>query len=107
MKQLNVDKDPGSVPLYIIEMSDDAYTARLAADTDTTLVVPADATFAIISSDDFYFVKADAEITLPTEGGGFTETDAAVAHDAIDVRNVTTLHFRARNACDISVSFYN
>lgn len=107
MKQLTVDRDPSSVPTYFISMSENAYSALLAADTDTTLAVPTDATLAIISADDYYYVKADGAITLPTGGAGFSEDDAALAFDAINVTDITTLHFRARNVTDISVSFYN
>lgn len=107
MKQLNIDRDPSSIPSYIIELSEDIYTARLAASVELTLAVPTGATKAIIGADDYYYVKADGSITLPTEGAAFTKDNAGIAFDAIDVTDVTTLHFIARNATDISVAFYD
>ena len=103
MKQLKIERDPGSLPTYALEMTDEGWTGRLAADTDTSLVVPAGAKYALISSDDYYFVSASA-ITLPS--GAFTKTNAEHAKDVITLNGETTLHFRSRNACDVSVSFF-
>ena len=105
MKQLQIKRDPGSQTTYGLEMTDKGWTARLAADTDTSLAVPAGARFALIAADDYYFVNSVA-ITLPTEGAGFTQTDAEHAKDVIVISGETTLHFRSRNATDISVSFW-
>lgn len=104
-KQLQVNRDPTSAPLYMTAITDAGYSATLAADTDTTVAVPADAAWAIVSASD-HFWGSDAAITLPVAGGGFSATNFEHNKDQIDVRAVTTLHFRARNVTDISVSFW-
>ena len=103
MKQLVIDRDPGSIPIYDTEISDEAWTGRLTADTNEALTVPAGARFALISANDFFFVSETA-VSLPS--GAFTKTNAELAKQVANVENVTTLNFRSRNALDISVSFY-
>lgn len=106
MQQLDIARDPSSIPTYIIQFSDDSWTLRLAADTELTVAVPTGATRAIISGDDYYMVSKST-ITLPTEGAAALKTGAHQAFDAVDVTDVTTLYFKARNAMDLSVSFYD
>lgn len=106
MKQFAVERDITSIPLYITEFAEDIYSARLAADTDTTLAVPATADYALISASDYYLIKADGAITMPTVGAGFTKTEQEQNKSQLRVSGITTLHFRARNAMDITVAFY-
>jgi len=104
MEQLTSARDRESTPVYVIKPSTDGYTGRLTASVEMTLAVPTGATRALISGDDYWVVACDATVALPT--GAFTQTDAAVAFDALDVTDVSVLHFIARNDTDISVSFY-
>lgn len=103
MEQLASARDKTSVPLYVIRPSDAKQHRRLAAGVEVTLTVPTGATRALISGDDYWVVNYDAAASLPT--GSWTD-GGDVAFDAIDVTNVTTLHFIARNDMDISVAFY-
>lgn len=106
MEQLEIARDPSSIPTYIIAFSEDSWTLRLAADTELTVAVPTGATRAIISGDDYYMVSKTT-ITLPAEGAAAIKTGDHQAFDAVDVTNVTLLYFKARNAMDLSVSFYD
>jgi len=104
-KQLKILRGPGSIPLYVTEMTDEGWTGALAADTDTTVAVPAGSRVALIGASDHYFVS-ESVITLPVVGAGFAKTDAEQDKDQINVEEVTTLHFRSRNTNDISIAFY-
>lgn len=106
MQQLDIARDPSSIPTYIIPFSDDNYTLRLAANAELTVTVPTGATRAIISGDDYYMVS-ESSITLPIEGAAALKTGAHQAFDAVNVVGITTLYFKARNAMDLSVSFYD
>jgi len=103
MKQLSIARDTGSIPTFATEITDEGWTAQLAADTNTVLAVPAGSRFALISANDFFFVS-ESVITLPA--GAFTKTDAEQSKQAVNVEGVASLNFRARNITDISVSFY-
>ena len=104
MKYMNNQKDKGGFSVYAPQISDSIWTARVAADTDTTLVVPADATVAIFSAEVSFWVSMSA-ITLPS-GVTFTETDAELNPEARAVTAGTTLHIRSVNQNRISVSFF-
>lgn len=104
MEQLASARDKTSVPLYVIKPSDTEYHRRLAAGVEVTIAVPSGATRAIISADDYWLVNYDATASLPA--GSWTQNAGVVAFDALDVTDVTTLHFIVRNDTDLSVSFY-
>lgn len=104
MKFMNNSKDKGGFSLYAPQVSDTIYTARLAADTDTTLVVPAKATVAIFSAEVSFWVSKST-ITLPSSTS-FTETDAELNPEARTVVPGETLHIRAVNQNRVSVSFF-
>lgn len=105
MEPLTSNRDATSVPLYTIKPTDAGYTYRLTASVETTLNVPAGANKALISGDDYWIFCADATAALPT--GSWTQNNNVVAFDAIDVTDVSVLHFIARNDMDISVAFYS
>jgi len=104
MEQLTSARDKESTPIYVIKPTDAGYTYRLSAGVETTLNVPSGATRALISGDDYWILCCDNTAALPT--GSWTQNNNVVAFDALDVTNVTTLHFIARNDTDISVAFY-
>lgn len=106
MRQLIIERDPSSIPTYATELSDEAWTGRLALGAELQVTVPAGAVYAIISSDDYVWMKADGGITFPVGGAPFAKTNQELSRDAIRVENTTTLHLRARNDCDVSVAFY-
>ena len=107
MKVLKVLKDRGSMPLYTRELAEaaDIYDNRLAADTEKTLVVPAGALMMIIATTDNVYISKSA-ITLPTEGAEFVAHGAEIASEAYEVVAGETYHFKAREAIDITISFY-
>ncbi len=105
MRQLIITRDPGSIPSYATEITDEGWTARVTGGVNTTLTVPAGARFALVSGSDFYFLS-ESTITLPTLGAGFSKTDDEQGKQVIFVQDVDTLNFRSRNDVDISVSFY-
>ena len=106
-EQLDISRDPHNIPIYDMKVGDATmnYTARLAADTDTTLTVPSGVRLAIVSCSDFVFIWSDAAITLPTGGAGFAAAAGFQNAQVVNVTDVTTLHFRARNATDVTVYF--
>lgn len=105
--QLDISRDPHNIPTYDLALNTVAenFPARLAADTDTPLTVPAGVRLAFVSASDFVFIWSDAAITLPILGAGFAAGAGFQSAQVINVESVTTLHFRARNACDITVLF--
>lgn len=106
MKQLVIERDKTSVPTYMTELSDDAWSTRLIGGEEIILTIPTGAVWAIISAEDYYWMKADGAITMPTPGAPFAKDDIELARDAITVAGITALHFKSRNDLDISVSFY-
>jgi len=105
--QLDITRDPHNIPVYDIDVEDATlnYNARLAADTDTTVTVPAGVRLAFISCSDFVFVWKNAVITLPTVGAGFAAGAGFQNPQAIPVVEGDVLHLRARNATDVTVIF--
>ncbi len=104
MKQLIAGRDKHSVPLWTKEITDSGFTARVAADTDMSIMVPPGAAYALVTADDHYFIAA-AAVTLPSLGV-ITETDAEMNADQITINGETALHIRGRNEMDFSVSFW-
>lgn len=109
MKQLTVAHDNRGIPVYGLLMNDETWTAALAADTDTTLAVPEGARFALLAGDDHYYVSL-AAITLPVPAFGFSaqlaEQDKQIIYFEGGAGSGITLHFRSRNTCFMSVSFF-
>ena len=106
MRQLIIPRDKTSIPTYAVQLSDEVWTARLSLGAELTITVPAGAVWAIISSDDYVWMKEDGSITMPAPGAPFAKTNQELSRDAIRVDNITTLHFKARNDTDVSVAFY-
>lgn len=107
MIQLTVAQDNRGIPVYGLPITDAGNSAALVADTDTSLAVPATTRFAIIAGDDHYFVGL-AAVTLPAAAFSAqnAEQDKQVVYFDGGADGTEVLHFRARNATDISVSFY-
>jgi hypothetical protein len=108
MIKLKIATD-GHAPSYAINLADsgDIYTCALAADTDTTLTVPAGARIAVfgLSAGSDYWVS-DAVITIPT-GNSFAASRAMLNPPPLVVTPGATLHFRALSTAKISVAFYS
>lgn len=108
MREFNIIRDKQGAVTYapqLADPSDSIFQVRLAADTPTTLTVPTNGHVALVSGSDHYFVGESA-ITLPASGT-FTAGVGEQNRSQIDVTDVTTLNFRARNACDITVVFFS
>ena len=105
MEQLASARDVTSVALYVIKPTDAGYTYRLSAGVETTLSVPTGATRALISGDDYWVCCPDSAAVLPI--GSWVQNNNVIAFDAIDVTDVSVLHFISRNDMDISVAFYD
>lgn len=110
MKQLLIVRDTQSIPTWAVKFSDANYNALLVADTLDTIAVPAGARLALVSASDFVYV-ASATFTLPASGAGFAASAGHLGKEVIDLETndstpVTTLYVRARQACDVSISFY-
>lgn len=82
-----------------------SYEVFIAEDTDTTLVVPADATLALVASEHQVWVD-DSVIILPTSAT-FVATTVLKNPLRFFVTAGTTLHFRSRLQQDVYVQFYN
>lgn len=104
--QLKILRDSGSIPLYTSPFSDLVYNVYLAANVDTTVTVPAGVRLAITSGSDFYRVSKSA-ITLPTLAAGFSAAAGELAKEVFPVTPGDVLHFRSRNATDVSVAFFS
>jgi len=105
MKILNLNRDGLSQNAFAPELSDETWTIKIDADTDTTLIVPTGANVALIRSEGNFWVS-DAVITIPV-GNTFTKTGFEQNNAAITVTDITTLHFRAIASARISVSFFS
>ena len=80
------------------------YEVVIAADTDTTLTVPANSTEAVIAAEEPFWVD-DQVITLPT-ASSFGTTTALKNPRSITVTAGDTLHFRSAVSQDIYVAFF-
>ncbi len=108
MREFNIKRDKQGAVTYAPQFADpddSIKQVRLAADTPTPVTVPTNGHIALISGSDHYFVGESA-LTLPSSGtfsAGLGEQNRSQA----DVTDVTTLHFIARNVCDITVVFFS
>jgi hypothetical protein len=105
MKQLQVGRDPTSVPTYSIELTDAGYSARIAAGVDTSVAVPSAALFALVTSDESIYVSA-AAVTLPTLAAGFGAANVMLNPPMITLSGETALHVICRSDADVTVVFY-
>lgn len=107
MVLLNVARDGAGVALYGIPITDAGQTCALAADTDTSFTVPANARVAVfgLATGQDYWVGSSA-VTIPSSG---TPGNANFMQNPppLVVTGVTTLHVRAPAACTISIAFYS
>lgn len=81
------------------------YQVLIAADTDTTLLVPANTKMALVTSEHQLWVD-DVAITLPSSSS-FAVTTCLKNPMQFYVTPGTTLHFRSRLEQDVYVQFYN
>lgn len=77
----------------------------IAADTDTTVTVPALASGAFVAADQPYWVD-DVAVTLPSASSFATTTTLKNALQFSVVAG-STLHFRSRSQQDIYIAFFN
>lgn len=105
---LNIRRDKNSIPTFVTVLSDERAAILLAADTNATIPVPSDASFAIISYDTGKDVfVSDAAITLPLSSTPVTNA-GVLLKPSIDVSaaSFTTLNFRSNEVAYVSVEFY-
>jgi len=105
MAQLEIQRDQSSIPIYDLDLdrANAIYAGILPAATEKTLTVPTGATVAIVGASDHFFVGTDT-VALPT--GDFAAANGMQNVTQINVKDVTTLHFISRNACDVGVIFF-
>ena len=105
--QLVIDKDPGSVATFITPFSDQGFSLVMGADTDVVINVPSDANLAVMYYDTGkdIFVRPDAVVTLPSTDSP-VQTAGVLLKPSVDVRGITTLHFRSNESAFLSVEFY-
>jgi hypothetical protein len=110
--ELDLGHDKRGAPIYKQQMADaaagsDAYSVVLAADVDTTLVVPSDVKTAIISYEaGAVCYVGKIAITLPSVGS-FVETGLLQNPSAVSVEFGDTLHFRSVTTGRVNVAFYS
>lgn len=106
MVLLNVARDGAGVALYGIPITDAGQTALLAADTDTSFTVPANARVAVfgLATGQDYWVGSSA-VTIPSGAPG--NANFMQNPPPLVVTGVTTLHVRAPASCTISIAFYS
>lgn len=106
MKQLIIDRDPSSIPSYLIPLSDDTFSVELPPDTDVTLAVPTGAKLALFSAElgkDFWV--SDTLITLPVSAG-FISDRVYQNRLGLVLDGITTLHFRSLLSNKMVVEFF-
>jgi len=105
---LDIKRDKNSIATFITVLSDERAAILLAADTNATIPVPADANYAIMSYDTGKDVfVSNAVITLPLNDTPVTNA-GVLLKPSIDVSDVlfTTLNFRSNEVAYVSVEFY-
>lgn len=109
MQRLNFATDKKSTPVDFQALPASAYSAEIAADTDTTLTVPTGANYAQIELEPgASCYVSDSEITIPS-GSSFSESNQLFicsGRRGLILNDVETLHFRASLATRINVVFW-
>lgn len=105
--QLNIARDPSSIPTFITPFSDQHPSLQLVGSgVDADVPVPTDARFAVIS----YSVGVDifvhsAVIVLPSNDTP-VQTAGTLLKPSVDVTNITDLHFNSNDTAFVSIEFW-
>ena len=105
MQSLNLNRDVIGNNAFSPPISDYVYSVKLAANTDTTLTVPADAKVAMIGADANFYVD-NAEITVPT-GASFVKQPGMLNRSTLSVTPGDVLHFISETSIIVTVAFYS
>lgn len=103
---MDIGQDPSSSPLFIPPVSDSIWMARLAANTDSTLTVPAGVSKALICCDAPFWISVDAEQTLPSSGT-FSASNGELGRQTVQVSEGDVIHIKSRQSGDISIAFFS
>lgn len=107
-------KDSLSSALYGCSFLAPSYSATLAADFQSSLLIPDGAEGCLISATGDYFVGYDSSLSLPSSST-FTEVKGCQNRSIILLENIykidpfiepTSLYFIARASTDITVEFF-
>lgn len=102
---LLLGKDRNGANTYQIPFTEQSYQWQLAAASTDTLTVPANMTSALIQIQAGATVYVGLE-AIPASTAAATRTGAQMNPTLRKVTGGDTLHFRAVNAAEVCVSFY-
>ena len=86
-------------------LSDETYSCVMVADTDTTVTVPTNANYAVVSCTGTVYVGS-SEVILPA-GNTLTKRVGQSGGTVYQLKDITTLHFRSAGTPSLDVSFYS
>lgn len=106
--ELKISLDTRGTEAFLLNPSDETFNVVLAADTVSSVTIPAQTRFAMFFPEigkDFYS-SLDTTIAALPSGTTFVNDGFSLNHNGLNVEGGTTLFFRSPDVMRLNVVFY-